>query len=222
MARQLLVSGDGSIGLKRGVPLIPTEELRAQILPFIVIFPNQQGISVSQQKGSCGTCGMELVLRLDRIAAHIAGVPNRGISVCKKRPPAAAVAVAEKILEAQTAKLQKASKAREDVFLDQTLPDMAKRGTRDATDQAFALWVFGTGQSFNVGHHFLFERFKKALIADPSWKPEHRTTVSGTRLKAEVENVRNGLRAWISDETLKFGCTISSDGWTNAKVRTTI
>lgn len=210
-----------SIGLKRSTATLLNDQLRAKLGQFLVLSPGQEGLSVSQQKGRCGTCDMTFTFRLLRVAAHFTKQSGNGVGPCTQ-PPAEAVALSLKVFEVLKATVHKGAgkEAKDAGLLDQKPPIMAERGVRAATNQAYAQWVLGTGQSFNIGRNHLFKKFIKAAIKDPQWQPEDRFTLVTTRLDKETESVRKGLSAWIGEDAEKFGCTIGLDGWTNGQVTT--
>ena len=109
--------------------------------------------------------------------------------------------------------------AREASFIQKTLPDLFNMSAREATHDAWARFCFGTGQSFGAGSHHLFHDIIRALRHDPHWSPEHGTTISGTRLDQEFKRVGTAVRKRMDAFIETNGCTISTNGWTNAKVR---
>ena len=213
-----------SVGLKRSTATLLNDQLRSKLGQFLVLNPGQEGLSVSQQKGQCGTCSMSFTFRLLRIAAHFTKQSGKGVGPCTQ-PPAEAVALSLKVFEVLKATVQKAGgkESKDAGLLDKRASAVAERGvTRAATHQAYAQWVLGTGQSFNAGRNPLFKKFVKAVIKDPQWHPEDRRTLATTRLDAETERVRKDLSAWIGEDAEKFGCTIALDAWTNGQVLTAV
>lgn len=209
-----------SVGLKRSTATLLNDQLRSKLSQFLILNAGQEGLSVSQQKGQCGTCSMSFTFRLLRIAAHFTKQTGKGVGPCTQ-PPAEAVALSLKVFEVLKATVQKAGgkESKDAGLLDKKPSVTAERsGTRAATHQAYAQWVLGTGQSFDVGRNHFFKRFIKAAIKDPQWQPEDRRTLVTTRLDSETERVRKGLSTWIGEDAQKFGCTIALDAWTNGQV----
>lgn len=208
-----------AIGLKRSTATLLNDQLRAKLGQFLILSPGQEGRSVSQQKGRCGTCDMTFTFRLLRIAAHFTKQSGNGVGPCTQ-PPAEAVALSLKVFEVLKATVHKGTgkEPKDAGLLDRKPTITAERGARAATNQAYAQWVLGTGQSFNIGRNHLFKKFVKAAIKDPQWQPEDRFTLATTRLNKEAESIRKSLGSWIGEDAEKFGCTIGLDGWTNGQV----
>ena len=170
------------LGQKRAAtPADPSAALRA----FFEVTSPAGTTAPSQQQGKCKGFGHQMTMRSDRMISHFA--PNKtgagSWSSCAK-PPAGANELAQQVRDAGKSKAARKEEtaAREASFIQKTLPDLFNMSAREATHDAWARFCVGTGQSFGAGSHHLFHDFIRALRHDPHWSPEHRTTISGTRL----------------------------------------
>lgn len=109
-----------------------------------------------------------MTLRQDRMKSHFL---DKGS--CSK-PPEAAVELAKQIGQLVAAKVARSVEEgeREAGFIQTKLPNLFKEGTRQSTNDAWARYVYGTGQSFNAGKHHLSRGFLRAFRKDPSWSAE--------------------------------------------------
>ena len=208
----------------------------------------QQAEIVTQfEKGDplvhCHHCDREFRAGAARLAEHYTGPAQPGGKVNVSRCPRAPQHLVDELKQQSTQKHAQQEKRQRTALLETVLNSIAPTPStvnpnaraappqptieqafasskKQATDQAVARFCYATGVPFNALVSPYFADMLTAVAAHgPGYKPPGINQLREKLLEDELANVKGAVKGLHSHLVTLYGCSVTSDGWTDTQSR---
>lgn len=191
-----------------------------------IVSRKEKGVPTVQ----CVHCDRQFTGGTTRVAAHLIGKPGQGVAACRNAPED----IVLKLTDLENQKRVAADKKRKLQMLDRATSSQQQSGTpsvqstleaafakadKSAVDAAVTKFFVANGLAFNVAKSKYWLECVKAIASfGTGYVPPKYDRLRGSLLDACVKEVKEGTNEYLETAS-HFGCTVTSDGWSNTQNR---
>lgn len=177
--------------------------------------------SGGSKKWNCSFCNGNFGGSYSRVRAHLLGLKNQGIQVCMKVSADVKACMVQEDHESaiKKQKVNPSSQSVQKPRMQATLNGMFNATCRENVDEAVARCFYACGLPFLLAKSPYFTEMVYAISAfGKGYKPPSYDKLRTSLLEKEKMRVSRGLST-VESSWKHYGCSLISDGWTDAAKR---